>query len=71
MLTWGWKTGMLKRFWFRNTEKSGQLKEVDVDGRIMLKWVLNTRTWSLFFCLTMRLIGRLFGQNNKISDSME
>jgi hypothetical protein len=32
---------VLIRFWCRNLNERGELKELDVNGRIILQWILN------------------------------
>ena len=50
------------RFWTGNLKQGGRLEDVDMDGRIILKWIsrqYNLRVWTGIIFLSAGAVGRL------------
>jgi hypothetical protein len=53
---------MYTKFWFQNLKKRYHSEDVGVDGRIILKWILNKlhgEMWTGFIWLWIGTSGRL------------
>jgi len=37
-----WDRGEVRRAWWRKLAEGGHLEKLDVDGKIILKWILNS-----------------------------
>jgi hypothetical protein len=65
----GWGRGELYTwFWWGNLMKGGHFEDLVVDGRIILKWILNKsvgRSWTELIWLRIGRSGWLFRTGNK------